>query len=337
MQALIRYWTGTGNTARATAVVEATLVAAGWTVDRALVRFDSPVPSGSELAADLVVVACPALGFSAPSHFLRWLDGWPRGARGRAVVLGICGAEWGKKGIVPGWSGALLGQVSSRLKRCGLSVVGAVDHSYPVNWTQVMPPLPPKVALEVTQKADREVTLWTQSLVGRDGPGFGLALSSSSRWFIGAGAAVFRILGRRFLGKLYAADGSCTSCGLCERACPSGVIRMRGGRPVWNLDCDACNRCLNLCPPAAIQVTMARVVVHGIGNLGLAGVSLGIVGTWGWVAALSAYSVGSVVQLTLVDFVLGQLERTRVLAPLLTWGWTGGWGRYQASTAGGQK
>lgn len=332
MRALIRYWTGTGNTGRAAAVVEDALVSAGWTVDRALVRYDSPLPKEADLSADLVVLACPALGFSAPSHFLRWVDRWPRGSRGQAAVLGICGAEWGKKGAVPGWSGALLQQLSSRLRRKGFTVVATADHSYPVNWTQVMAPLPPQAAQAVALGADRGVREWALSLVDREEPGPRLVPWSAGRWLSGAMAALFLAVARRFLGKLYAADGSCTSCGLCEAACPAGAVRMRGGRPAWNLDCDACNRCLNLCPPAAIQVTLARVLIHGVGNLVLAGAALSFVGIGDWAAALLFYLGGSLVQLTAVDFAVGRWERVRFLGPLLTWGWTKGWGRYRATS-----
>ncbi|MEL7610377.1 MAG: EFR1 family ferrodoxin [Bacillota bacterium] len=54
--------------------------------------------------------------------------------------------------------------------------------------------------------------------------------------------------------KPFFADDSCTGCGLCEKDCPHGAIRMEGGKPRWvRKHCIQCARCINLCPAKAIQ------------------------------------------------------------------------------------
>lgn len=334
MHALIRAWTGTGNTARAVAVAAGTLEAEGWTVDRAIVRFDTPVPTVAEVeAADLVVIACPALGLSTASHFLRWLDRWPLISGGAAAVLGIVGAEWVKGAVVPGWSGALLGEVSSRLRRRGLSVVAASDVSYPVNWTQMLAPLAPEIAQRINEAADASVRDRIRSLVVPGLPGTLPALPLSRGWGRRTSSlmsGLFRLIARRFLGKVFVADASCTACGLCARTCPAGAIVLRGGRPSWNLDCDACNRCINLCPPASIQVSLARIVLHGGGNLALTAWGIALVVAGQVAEGLAVYGFGTVLQLTAVDALLGRLEAVPGLNPVLAWGWTKKWGRYRA-------
>ncbi len=52
-------------------------------------------------------------------------------------------------------------------------------------------------------------------------------------------------------GKFYATD-ACTSCGLCERICPVGTIKI-DGKPTWGKTCTQCLGCLNRCPVHAIQ------------------------------------------------------------------------------------
>jgi len=312
-----------------------TLESEGWTVDHAVVRFDSSVPTEAELGeVDLVVVACPALGLSAPSHFLRWLDRWPRKLSGAAAVMGVCGAEWGKKGLIPGWSGALLGLVSDRLRHRGLTVVAAADQSYPVNWTQVLAPLDSDLAQRVTEEADSAVRAWALALatsLARPGVMPGVPRTrGAGRRVASLMSVLFRLIARRFLGKTFAADETCTGCGLCAKTCPSGVIRMHHNRPSWGLDCDACNRCINLCPSASIQVSLARVLIYGVGNLVLTVAALVLMGPWGWPAALGLYIGGTVLQLTVVDFLLGGLESVRGFTGPLTWGWSKAWGRYRA-------
>ena len=46
----------------------------------------------------------------------------------------------------------------------------------------------------------------------------------------------------------------CSHCGLCERVCTSGCIRLTAGIPVWTEKrCNMCMACVNRCPQTAIQ------------------------------------------------------------------------------------
>ncbi len=47
---------------------------------------------------------------------------------------------------------------------------------------------------------------------------------------------------------------SCVNCGLCEKDCPTGAIKIVNGKPTWVKDkCAICFRCLHRCPSAAIS------------------------------------------------------------------------------------
>ena len=53
--------------------------------------------------------------------------------------------------------------------------------------------------------------------------------------------------------KFYATD-ACTSCGLCEKICPSETIQITSGKPEWIKEkCCRCTACINRCPTKAIQ------------------------------------------------------------------------------------
>jgi len=56
--------------------------------------------------------------------------------------------------------------------------------------------------------------------------------------------------------KYFYADSKCTGCGICEKVCPSGKVKIVSGRPVWMPDvkCYLCYSCLNYCPYEAVQI-----------------------------------------------------------------------------------
>lgn len=51
-------------------------------------------------------------------------------------------------------------------------------------------------------------------------------------------------------------DSKCTGCGICEKVCLSGKIKMHEKKPVWQrgIDCFLCYACLNYCPAHSIQI-----------------------------------------------------------------------------------
>ncbi len=82
----------------------------------------------------------------------------------------------------------------------------------------------------------------------------------------------FRLIGRRFFGKIYIADKNCNACGICVKSCPANVISIKGilhKKPFWNFNCENCNRCINLCPKKAIQVSTLRLILHMTTNIAL--------------------------------------------------------------------
>ncbi|MFA6383985.1 MAG: EFR1 family ferrodoxin [Candidatus Omnitrophota bacterium] len=47
--------------------------------------------------------------------------------------------------------------------------------------------------------------------------------------------------------------GKCTKCGVCGLVCPVENITMKDGKPVWRDNCQHCVACLQWCPVEAIQ------------------------------------------------------------------------------------
>ena len=48
-------------------------------------------------------------------------------------------------------------------------------------------------------------------------------------------------------------NDKCISCGLCEKKCPLGNVKMKDGKPLWNGNCTHCMACICNCPTQAIE------------------------------------------------------------------------------------
>ena len=53
--------------------------------------------------------------------------------------------------------------------------------------------------------------------------------------------------------KSFYADSKCTSCGKCEKECPTNAVKLVDGRPVWGEGCTHCMACISYCPAEAIE------------------------------------------------------------------------------------
>jgi ferredoxin len=63
----------------------------------------------------------------------------------------------------------------------------------------------------------------------------------------------------------FAATEKCVACGLCERLCPVGNIKLINSKPEWQHFCERCVACISWCPVSAIEygkVTQRRTRYH---------------------------------------------------------------------------
>lgn len=332
MKAVIHYYSATGNTARAVKTIATRLESAGYEVARQLVD-GRATPAGD--VPDLTVVAFPIWAWAAPHFVLNYARSLPKAQGARAAVFATCGG-FGAQGV---------GEMERILRRRGYEVAASGEAAYPDNWTLAVNPPEGAALAAALGRGDERVAQFADRLLSDRPERFRCAWghqlwSKPIAW-------LFRRVGRRFMGKFFAADDRCTACGVCAAGCPVRAIRMAGApaRPRWGAGCAGCYRCINLCPVQAIQVSVPRLVIHLGLNLALtvwwffwidwlyrqvvplpgpAGYGLAVL----WAVAI--YLVLVLLQLTLADALLRWLETRPALRGILLKNYTHAFGRYRA-------
>lgn len=118
MKAVIHFFSGTGNTARAVQAIAARLEAAGFEVARQTIAGRAEPPTE---IPDLTVVAFPIWAWAAP-HFVRaYARRLPRAAGARAAVFATCGG-FGAQGV---------GEMERILRRRGYRIACSGEALYP--------------------------------------------------------------------------------------------------------------------------------------------------------------------------------------------------------------
>jgi ferredoxin len=77
-------------------------------------------------------------------------------------------------------------------------------------------------------------------------------------------SALYLLIGRFFLAKLFFANHNCTGCGSCSDNCPNSSVIMvgrRSPRPYWKYNCESCMRCMAYCPTRAIEAGQSWAVL----------------------------------------------------------------------------
>ena len=242
MKISIRYFSGTGNTWRIAASCVSAFEAAGCQTDFAsILRGGPPDP-----AADSAGFYFPVYSLDLPRIAVSFLRELPRPEKTIPALLMITGGSADNCGWAVD-SGVRL------LSEKGYDVRIGDLIQMPDNWAPFhSAPDPERSAVLVDQGVAKAETLAQQFLGGER-----RIKPISLRRFGPVGSALMRVLfHRRGINKIWSffrVNDRCTGCGICARACPTGSIILRDGKPVWSATCEQCMRCFSYCPRRAIQ------------------------------------------------------------------------------------
>lgn len=318
----IYYFSGTGNTHHAATLIQKKLEQAGSQVS--LINIENNEPSDPE-KSEVSIFMFPVYACAAPAIFMRYIKRLPEGSEAKAAVIAI----YGNTENVPGSAYQALDQVIRMLERKQYNVFLTESEGYPFNWVQVFNPVSSEVEKKIFKQADTRIGEIARKIIKEQHfikpCAFGHQIWSWLFW------ALYTAIGRRFLGKLFIADRSCTKCGKCVKVCPVGAIRLVKGIPRWNYRCEGCQRCINSCPQQAIQTSLLRfllaMVVLVIAFIGLFSFIKGSFG--GWWGAVGAF-IGAHVVMYPLDKLVFLLEFVPGMRGILEFSFTKKYRRYLA-------
>lgn len=192
---------------------------------------------------------------------LKYIRKLSPGDKSKAAILAIYGKVY-ERTRIPGDQGDPGSSVDHAMKIItgkGYDVFATFTAGYPHSITMAIPPPDEAEELLIRISSDKKIEDFATKIIALDRDimtrDISIDLVSYPAGFL------FRLVGRRFLGKMMMADERCTSCGKCSKACPAGAITMIKKIPTWNWDCQGCQRCINICPSKSIQTSIPRLII----------------------------------------------------------------------------
>jgi ferredoxin len=269
----IYYFSATGNTERAAGIIAQELTNHGHAVQTIRVNRDSKPLAD---IPDRLLIAFPTLSWAPPILVQRFVRRLPPGKRedGSRTRAAVFTADGGGCLQAPE-------QMRRMLERRGYDVFLSGRGSYPDNWLQFVPGPGEERKQKMIAAGEGMTREYARQLL-EEKP-FHFTVAVVHRIWSRLVGALFAVFGRRFMGKMFIADSSCTSCRLCQKSCPVGAILMadrKRARPFWNAGCESCNRCINICPEKAIVSSYARITALIVACGVVAALGRGICNVW---------------------------------------------------------
>ena len=249
------HFSGTGNSFRIAQCLDALARDRG--LEARLTSLGNvPEPGASGLTRDdHLTLVFPTHGFTAPWNVMKGVARLRSGAGATAFVVATrAGVKVGRF-HPPGLSGTATFLIALVLLLKGYRVRGALSVNMPSNWFSLHPMQSPASHAAIAERSRGIAT----GAFGRILDGGRLWFTASNLYEFIAGLALvpvsvaYLFFGRFFLAKLFFAGDGCEGCGLCQRDCPVGAIRMWRGRPYWTYACESCMRCAGFCPTNAVE------------------------------------------------------------------------------------
>ena len=127
----------------------------------------------------------------------------------------------------------------------------------PINWTTYLNPPSKQEAQEIIEKGINQAQEICNDIISdiRKYHIFNIP-KRFGRWGLYKEYYLFKYLGIHNMWRTFQVYNTCNGCGVCQKICPTGSIKIVQHRPIWSSSCEQCMRCVNYCASKAIYQTM---------------------------------------------------------------------------------
>jgi ferredoxin len=330
---LIHFFSGTGNSLLAAKQISQELETCGYdSIFHAVEngRYDT------HETFTLHMFFFPVYATATPHIMLNYIRNLPAGKNTKAAVISTNGRISTR--FRDGYQGWALHQARLHLYLKKYHVFFSDTLDYPSNITAILPPRKAEHNKEIILQASKKIPLIAEKIA------HGRTYHRSfffphSIWSIPFGI-LYSLFGRRIMGKMFAAQSSCTLCSVCIEKCPVNAIRISHGQVRWGWNCEGCMRCINSCPEQAIQSSAVRILLALAASAGIpffivqpiipVEILKGLPAWGGVLFHIFLYSISSIVFFVLLEWFIFKISHVPILKKVLNWGYTKFYGRYHA-------
>lgn len=210
-----------------------------------------------DLSKAINIFVFPVYFATVPQIMQEYLRQLPRQNNTPAAVICCYGSTPAKSG----WEGAALFAAGKLLKRRGFKLFFSQPLTTPQNFTQFVPALKEEAVETVYRKTQEILVEYAHQIEKQEQ---NIKKTNLFIKLISPFTALYNVLFRRFLGKIYYADNACISCRLCEKNCPSHAIEIKKYKPSWNWNCQGCQRCMNICPVNSVNPSLVKLAAYTV-------------------------------------------------------------------------
>lgn len=258
-KALVHYFSGTGNSLLAAKQICEEL--AKYEYEITFHAIENGLCDNLD-SYNLHIFFFPIYATSVPHIMRKYMLNLPSGNKTKAVVISTNGKV--STHFRDGYQGWALHEARLYLKLRNYDVFFSETLDYPHNITVAFPPRGKKYNQIIISQVQKKIAAIAQKIA--EGQKYHRKFFwPNIIWSIPFGI-LYTIFGRRFIGKLFAADSKCNSCKLCAKKCPVKAIDASQRQMRWRWNCEGCLRCINNCPKKAIQTSTLRIIAFIIAS-----------------------------------------------------------------------
>ena len=246
MKIFLKYFSGTGNSWKILDTCKGVFKEHNIETVISPLRIDEQ----PDLDAEIIGFCFPVYAFGIPRLCRRYLNKLTRFKEVKKAFVIITTGKYDEAGFS-------VKQCEKILQRKNCNVIYSAVVEMPINWTTFMNPPSDSEACQIIGNGVSQAREISNDILRGISKYHVFTIPQNyGRWGLYREYYLFKYFGIQNLWRSFKVYSGCNGCGVCEKICPTGSIKLANEKPVWSSSCEQCMRCVNFCPQEAIYQSM---------------------------------------------------------------------------------